>query len=132
MHFSDIDAILGPIDSVKWWELYATHEVPRRLVLVIIPKIDVKNLEKTILKILLDKMNESNMVFETAYILGELDIIILPTNAFQFIQKEIDKLSKERGASRVKLRRLFVEKNRQSIYLHLDEKYGYDQQMGSG
>ena len=72
------------------------------------------------------------MVFETAYILGELDIIILPTNAFQFIQKEIDKLSKERGASRVKLRRLFVEKNRQSIYLHLDEKYGYDQQMGSG
>lgn len=57
IYFSDIDSALDHISSIQWWELYATHEVPRRLVLIIIPNIETKGLKKTVLKNLLNNMN---------------------------------------------------------------------------
>lgn len=124
IHFSDIDEVLRKMDGIAWWELYATQELPRGLVLVIINEDGAQSSNDHVLKKLLSETNQAVKVFEIAHLLGELRIEIMPHAAYAAIREDMDRLSKERGASRVKPRRLFTLKDIETIDGHLHAKYG--------
>lgn len=127
IHFSDIEEVLKSMEGIAWWELYATQELPRRLVLLIINEEGFQSSKEKVLRKLLSETNQAVKVFEVAQLLGELEIDILPYPAYKAIRQDIDRLSKERGASRVKPRRLFTMKDEAAIESHLRCKYGNHQ-----
>ena len=124
VHYADIEEVLSKVDSIRWWELYSTKELPRRLTLTIIPYKGNALNEKEIVTLLLNNINEATRVFHIAQALGEFDLILLPPESFEGVEKDIEKLVKERGASRVKPRRLFTMGNINEVEEHLHRKYG--------
>ena len=124
VHFADIEEVLGKLDSIRWWELYTTKELPRRLVLTIIPLEGQSLDENIVMNLLLNNINEATRVFHIAQALNEFDLIILPSDAYKGVERDIEKLVDERGASRVKPRRLFTMTNIIDVDNHLQQKYG--------
>lgn len=125
VHYADIEDVLGKVDSIRWWELYSTKELPRRLTLAIIPHEDHMLNDKEIVTLLLNNINEATRVFHIAQALGEFDLVLLPPEAIEGVEKDIERLAEERGASRVKPRRLFTMGNIKDVEDHLQQKYGH-------
>jgi phenylacetate-coenzyme A ligase PaaK-like adenylate-forming protein len=110
-----VNEALHRSSNVRWWEMYNILGTPSRLAMVVIPETDPSDIRKfksEIVRRLTKEKSDIPHSFQTANDLGKLEIIVLPSNAYNAIQAEIDRRIKEgRSYGQLKPKHIYVMAN---------------------
>lgn len=113
--------------NVRWWEIYNIKEMPARLVVVVIPDADPSDARRfagEVVRRLTEERSDIPHSFQTANDLGKLEVIVLPGEAYNMIQAEIDRRIKEgRSFGQLKPKHIYSIASHDEFVHMMQEKY---------
>lgn len=124
-----VNEALHKSSNVRWWEMYNIKGSPARLAVVVIPErepADVKRFKSEIVRRLTEERSDIPHSFQTANDLGKLEVIVLPSSAYDAIQAEIDRRIREgRSYGQLKPKHIYVMSGEEEFARIMREKFSY-------
>lgn len=129
-----VNEALHRSSNVRWWEMYNIKEMPARLAVVVIPETDpadIARYKNEIVRRLTHERSDIPHSFQTANDLGKLDIIILPSKAYDVVEAEIGRWIREgRSYGQLKPKHIYVVPDDREFRRLMGERYGTEGQAG--
>jgi phenylacetate-coenzyme A ligase PaaK-like adenylate-forming protein len=124
-----VNEALHKSSNVRWWEMYNIKGSPARLAVVVVPErepADVRKFKVEIVKRLTEERSDIPHSFQTANDLGKLEVIILPSSAYDAIQAEIDRRIREgRSYGQLKPKHIYVMSGEEEFARVMNEKFSH-------
>ncbi|OPY31330.1 MAG: GH3 auxin-responsive promoter [Methanomassiliicoccales archaeon PtaU1.Bin124] len=124
-----INEALHRSGNVRWWEIFKIKGAPARLIILVIPESDPSDRSRfkhEIFQRLTHEDPDIPQSFLIANDLGMLDVIVLPSDAFQSVQAEIDRRVKEgRSYGQLKPKRIHVMSNEEEYEKAMTDRYSH-------
>ena len=124
-----VNEALHKSSNVRWWEMYNIKGSPARLAVVVVPErepADVKRFKAEIVRRLTEERSDIPHSFQTANDLGKLEVIVLPSSAYDAIQAEIDRRIREgRSYGQLKPKHIYVMSSEEEFARVMREKFSY-------
>lgn len=115
-------------NNVRWWELYNIKGQPGRLCFLVIPEKEVGDRElykRKVLDLLLRECDDPHHTLEIGHELGRLDIIVTDVKAYDVVQREIDRRTREgRSLGQLKPKRIVKVESEEAFLDAIKEKMG--------
>jgi hypothetical protein len=123
-----VNEALHRSSNVRWWEMYNIKEMPARLVVVVIPETDPSDIgrfKSEVVRRLTEEKSDIPHSFQTANDLGKLEVIVLPAQAYNVIESEIDRRIREgRSYGQLKPKHIYSMPGEEEFRRAMKEKFG--------